>query len=111
MHSIGPLENWYCDDNAQFNLVNQGKDAMDGHDLDCTGTGRSISRNKSAWAPYMRDDGKCFYAHFKGKHKCYVTRTQNYRLCGCVAYETLKGEDYTMNPAIKPMDESGAGWH
>merc|ERR1719411_185196 len=94
-----------------FNTADNTKNVLDGHGLDCTGEGRSISRNKSAWAPYMRTDGKCFYAHFKGKHKCYVTRDNNYRLCGCVAYETIFGDSYTPNPAIREMNADGAGWH
>jgi len=58
----------------------------------------------------MRADGKCFYAHFKGKHKCYVTRTNNYRLCGCELYSDLFGEEYVPNPDIAEGTD-GQGWH
>merc|ERR1711933_30285 len=100
-------ETWYCDDNSLFNIDNKVPMDSNAH---CTGTGKTISRNKSAWAPFMRNDGKCFYAHFKGKHKCYVTRDNNYRLCGCETFEDLVGEPYVKNPSIfEPVN--GNGWH
>jgi len=118
---------WYCDDSGMFNI--EQRDVLDDIPADydgepayytlqegrCTlqnGNKRTINRNKSAWAPYMRTDGKCFYAHFKGKHKCYVTRTQNYRLCGCQEYSDLFGEEYEKNPSIVPVDaDTGRGWY
>jgi len=113
-------ETWYCDDRSLFN-IDQNL-AMDGTDVlgqrrcsDQTSADgsrpRSINRNKSAWAPYMRADGKCFYAHFRGKHKCFITRTNNYRLCGCEKYSDLFGRDYVKNPSIVPVATDGTGWH
>jgi len=134
MRKSPPGETWYCDDQSLFNVdgdENKRSDQIMNDDCDpdnavgetdgpqdcegrCTNpddaTNRSISRNKSAWAPYIRNDGKCFYAHFKGKHKCYIPRSNNYRLCGCQSYNDAVGEDYEPNMNIVEGDGS-TGWH
>merc|ERR1711972_69658 len=123
--SVG--ETWYCDDNAMFNVHTEDQTTdtnvhvrdvvqtvTDGRcELLYPGKTRSVGKNKSAWAPYMTASGnpRCFYAHFRGKHKCYVTRTQNYRLCGCQQYNELWDEEYVPNPNIAPKKADGTGWH
>jgi len=118
-------ETWYCDDNAMFNVhtedgttdTNVGvkdlvQEVTDGR---CTmlypGKGRSVGKQKNAWAPYMTEaaNPRCFYGHFRGKHKCYITRSNNYRLCGCQEYKELWNKDYVKNPNI--VKSSGRGWH
>jgi len=110
-------EEWYCDNDAMFNIDQEV--AMNGGSARCTQVGdecndkhsRIISRNKSAWSPFMRNDGKCFYSHFRGKHKCYIRKWKNYRLCGCQTYEAKVGEPYVPNPDIHLPLESGEGWY
>jgi len=140
MRKSPPGDTWYCDDQSLFFVdinadgvteMNKRSDQIMNDDClpansvgvaagpqDCQGrctnptdaTVRTISRNKSAWAPFIRADGKCFYAHFKGKHKCYIPRSNNYRLCGCQSYSDAVGEDFAPNMNVVEGDGS-TGWH
>jgi len=74
--------------------------------------GRVVSRNKGAFSPYMRiRDSKCYFAHFRGKHKCYLAHDNFYRLCGCMDYAQIANEDYTPSEYVVPEQANGAGWH
>jgi len=117
-------ETWYCDDNSMFNVhsedgtetnVNVKEIVQTVTDGRCTmlypGKTRTVGKQKNAWAPYMTDSSnpRCHYGHFRGKHKCYVTRTNNYRLCGCQQYADLWDEEYVPNSNIAPI-QGTQGW-
>merc|ERR1712048_660728 len=143
-------EPYYCDDSSLLGLLGRHALSPDVNDqweqimgslcLDGVGNPyfssgtKTIGKSNAKWAPFIRaefkeaPEGKCWYAHLRGGHKCYFSLATNHRLCGCIPFNervvventwsydgssepTFTGIDYVRNPSLIETKENGEGWH
>lgn len=120
----GPM---YCNRDGLFDINQSGM--MEGAELYCSHnagmTTRSITRTRNQQAPYMREDGKCFFAHFTGRHVCGNDGSNRedtiFRLCACTKYAEFAPDNHWLpqpgdagNPFIpmtNPDPVTKEGWY
>jgi hypothetical protein len=128
---------WYCDGDGLFNM--DMKTALNGvyaneADVDVKNWGRcssptgdewlnakdprSIDKTSlptSAWSPYMRYDGRCYWTTARGAPKCYTYHPNAFRLCPCADYTSLLGRGANSNDltvgTLVDAKPSTAGWY